>query len=67
MNTQERIIKMIDWGANPRCVRLRLTRRTVMKFAKPEKKGGPLFYRGIEIVPDQKAKKLAAENMDMFA
>lgn len=49
--------RLVEWyksnpsAPRPTEIRVRATRRTIMKFARPKERGGPLLYEGFVIVP----------------
>lgn len=47
----ERLADWLDKSCpNVKVMRVNCTRASAMKFARPEKPGGPLFYRGRRVV-----------------
>lgn len=55
MSAEQMVKDLIDYGAKPPCIRVNVTRATARKFAKPEKRGGPLMYAGVEVIPLRKS------------
>ena len=51
MKTETLVKKAIAAAASPLpCIRVRVTRKTAMKFAKPRTRGGTLFIGDVEII-----------------
>ena len=52
--------RLSDWydqfKPDVKSIRVKLSRATCMKWARPETRGGPLFYRGREIIHNPKKK-----------
>lgn len=53
---QAAVDKLIDWYEQNKPdagqqIKVKVCRRTAMRFAKSKARGGPLFYRGRELVP----------------
>jgi hypothetical protein len=54
MSAEKMVKDLIGYGAKPSCIRLNVTRETARKFAKPLKRGGPLMFEGVEVIPMRK-------------